>query len=281
MIGSRKIRPRPYRTNVNPAMATFLLPQLITCLVHSARATTPRLGSAMLSRLSAPTTLRTSSRAFSTSIALRAGPNDNSRDAPAPKRLNPLVGNASRRQPTEREPAPRARIPMTPKSMQPQQPVQTSPEAGMPPPPPAPESLLSNIELKKGEQHPYTASRTATPFNLDIASIIANKNVSFGQGISADPMARPRVRAKAVTGRTVFVRDRMTPTSGPTPMIALRVLNKMVREQQVKTKFHSQKFHERKGLKKKRLRSQRWRTRFKSGFKATVNRVLELKRQGW
>lgn len=297
LIGSKKIRPRPYRTNVNPEHRNFSAsaahhlsgvrssvddnfkqPIAIGGSWSGKMATTSRLGSAVLSRLSAPT-LRPSSRAFSTSIALRAGPNSNGRDAPPPQRMNPLVGNFSRRQPTAEEPAVRTRAPMTPRSLKPQQPVEAS--SDLPPPPPTPESLLPNLELKTDEQHPYTASKTATPFNLDIASIIANKNASFGQGISADPMARPRVRAKAVTGRTVFVKDRMTPTSGPTPMIAFRVLNKMVREQQVKTKFHSQKFHERKGLKKKRLRSQRWRTRFKSGFKETVNRVLELKRQGW
>lgn len=316
MIGSKKPDHGLIAPTLIRSIATFLLRQLITCLVHparstttsssqlqlavvglarcktqlnceppnpmltSSRATTSRLGSAMLSRLSAPT-LRTSSRAFTTSIALRAGPNSNGRDAPPPQRMNPLVGNISRRQPTAEEPAVRTRAPMTPRSLKPQQPVEASSQSDLPPPPPTPESLLPNIELKSDEQHPYTASKTATPFNLDIASIIANKNASFGQGISADPMTRPRVRAKAVTGRTVFVKDRMTPTSGPTPMLAFRVLNKMVREQQVKTKFHSQKFHERKGLKKKRLRSQRWRTRFKSGFKETVNRVLELKRQGW
>jgi ribosomal protein S21 len=94
-------------------------------------------------------------------------------------------------------------------------------------------------------------------------------------------VTRPQIRAKPVTGRTVFVKDRITKTSGPTPMVALRVLNRIVREDQVKNKFHSQKFHERKGLKKKRLRSQRWRSRFKHGFKATVSRVIELKKQGW
>ena len=73
----------------------------------------------------------------------------------------------------------------------------------------------------------------------------------------------------------------MSKTTAPTPTIALRVLNKMVRDEQVRNKYHSQKFHERKGLKKKRLRSQRWRARFKTGFKATVARVKELKKQGW
>ncbi|KAK7420532.1 hypothetical protein QQX98_002731 [Neonectria punicea] len=248
---------------------------MLTCR----RATTPRFGSTMLSRLSTTPTMRAaSSRAFTTSIALRTD-SPYSRDSVAPTaaaRKNPLVGNTPRREPQQESPA----WTRTPRSFNPR-PSQTEPKSDLPPPPSVPGSLLSGEPAKSNEQHPYTASKTATPFNLDIASIIANKAVAFGEGIESNPMARPRIRAKAVTGRTVFVKDRITPTSAPTPMIALRVLNKMVREQQVKTKFHSQKFHERNGLKKKRLRSQRWRTRFKNGFKETVNRVLELKRQGW
>lgn len=89
------------------------------------------------------------------------------------------------------------------------------------------------------------------------------------------------MRAKAVAGRTVFIKDRLTPQSAPTPAVALRVLDRMCRDQKIKNKFHSQKFHERKGLRKKRLRSQRWRARFKTGFRAAVSRVMELKKQGW
>ncbi|KAH7146295.1 hypothetical protein EDB81DRAFT_794813 [Dactylonectria macrodidyma] len=242
-------------------------------------ATTSRLGSAMLSspmlsRLSAPT----SHRAFSTSIALRAGPFD--RDAPPPKRMNPLVGNISRRQPTEKEP--QARNPAPPRPTKKQPPAAASPEADLPPPPPPPDSILANIALKPTEQqHPYTAAKTARPFNLDIASIIANKSMAFGEDIGSDPMNRPIIRAKAVTGRTVFIKGRPSQTTGTSPVSALRILSRLVREQHIKTKFHSQKFHERKGLKKKRLKSQRWRARFKIGFKAAVSRVMELKKQGW
>ncbi|KAK7416230.1 hypothetical protein QQZ08_012081 [Neonectria magnoliae] len=309
-VTNGKSEPRPYRTNVDPGHGDFSASaahppwsvvqasvvdddnfssanlQLGAHRGSSSRdmPTTPRFGSTMLSRLSTTPTMRAaSSRAFTTSIALRSGPSY-SRDSIAPTaaaRTNPLVGNAPRREPQQESPAwtrtPQAR---TPRSFNPR-PSQPEARSDLPPPPSVPGSLLSGEPAKSNEQHPYTASKTATPFNLDIASIIANKAIAFGEGIESNPMTRPRIRAKAVTGRTVFVRDRITPTSAPTPMIALRVLNKMVREQQVKTKFHSQKFHERNGLKKKRLRSQRWRSRFKNGFKETVNRVLELKRQGW
>jgi len=44
---------------------------------------------------------------------------------------------------------------------------------------------------------------------------------------------------------------------------------------------NKQRFHERPGLKRKRLRRERWRKRFQEGFKATVNRVKQLKHQGW
>ncbi|KAH6894623.1 hypothetical protein B0T10DRAFT_546104 [Thelonectria olida] len=231
-------------------------------------ATTPRIGSMVLSRASAPSTFTTTSRAFSTSIVVRAGRYRNTPEEPAtPVRSNPLVGNrAFNREPPKKssEPPKRSSEPITP-----------------PPPPPSPSSILSKMaapasEVKEESKYPYTAAKP-----VDLASIIANKSISFASNVDLRPMARPQIRAKAVTGRTVFIKERISNTSAPTPTFAFRVLNKMLREQQVKTKFHSQRFHERKGLKRKRLASQRWRSRFKTGFKATVNRVLELKRQGW
>ncbi|KAM5342323.1 hypothetical protein ACJ41O_013289 [Fusarium nematophilum] len=224
-----------------------------------------RIGSAMLSRTAAPSV----SRAFSTSIALRAGPND---DAPQRVRTNPLIGNITRLQTPEPK-APEPKAPEVKAAPVEQKPVGPPVSDIPPPPPPATEPTPAK------PSSPATSKPAA--FNLDIASIIANKASAFGASVATDPMSRPQIRAKPVTGRTVFVKDRITSTSGPTPMVALRVLQRIVREQQVKTKYHSQRFHERKGLKKKRLRSQRWRARFKHGFKATVNRVIELKKQGW
>ncbi|RSL60661.1 hypothetical protein CEP54_006641 [Fusarium duplospermum] len=146
------------------------------------------------------------------------------------------------------------------------------------PPPPPPTTAAAEDQSKPAQKHPYSAA--SDTFDI-VSNLIANKAMAYGEAIATNPIDRPQIRAKAVTGRTVFVKERITRTSGPTPMVALRVLNRMIREDQVKNKFHSQKFHERKGLKKKRLRSQRWRARFKHGFKATVSRVIELKKQGW
>jgi hypothetical protein len=150
-----------------------------------------------------------------------------------------------------------------------------------PPPPPAAPVVPEAVEPKERAPYAYDAV-DRVPITLDISGIVSEKSAAYAHKHSvSNPMDKPKVRAKAVAGRTVFIKDRLSPTSAPTPMVALRVLDKMCRDQKIKNKFHSQKFHERKGLKKKRLRSQRWRARFKTGFKAAVHRVVELKKQGW
>lgn len=75
-------------------------------------------------------------------------------------------------------------------------------------------------------------------------------------------------------GRTVAVYDGDLPG-------ALRRMDIRVATNGIRKAFHSQKFHERPGLKRKRLASARWRVRFREGFKATVQTVKHLKKQGW
>lgn len=217
---------------------------LLNSMLTLFRAASCRIGSSMLSRVATPSTCL-AKRTFTTSLAFRTGP----------------------KIPTDEE-APPAVAPL----------ARSNPLIGSVPPSPPPADSTAEPTTESKSSHAYDASK---PFSLDIASIIANKSSAFGTELVSDPIARPQIRAKPVTGRTVFIKDRVTKTTGPTPMVALRVLNRIIREDQVKNKFHSQKFHERKGLKKKRLRSQRWRSRFKHGFKATVSRVMELKKQGW
>ncbi|KYK57422.1 hypothetical protein DCS_04431 [Drechmeria coniospora] len=212
------------------------------------------------------------------SAAMSTHDSNPSNSRPPAARINPLVGSHAPAQPqvlsnepsvsTKPSPPSNSSLPLTPP----------------PPPPPPATSEDAGLESSKAQakQYPYTAADASTPINLDIASIITNKSAAYGLSLgNGDPLSTPQVRTAAVTGRTVFVKDRLTPTSAPTPTIALRVLERMCRDQKVRNKYHSQKFHERKGLRKKRLRSQRWRARFKTGFKATVNRVIELKKQGW
>lgn len=221
----------------------------------------------MLSRIAAPA----QARAFSTSLAVRFNASRPAFD----DRRNPLVGNFVPRAPAPKPAAaPKAR-----------------PEAAtadfVPPPPPPPAESASPAAQEASSQKstspfPYTAADASTPFNFDIAEIVAARSAAYGQSLNVgDPLLRPKIRTEAVSGRTVFIKNYLSPTSAPTPAVAIRVLDRMCRDQKVRNKYHSQKFHERKGLKKKRLRSQRWRARFKMGFKAAVSKVMDLKKQGW
>lgn len=62
---------------------------------------------------------------------------------------------------------------------------------------------------------------------------------------------------------------------------AFKMVDMNCSRNKIKGDSNRQRFHERPGLKRKRLASQRWRVRFQAGFRATVNRVKQLKRQGW
>jgi ribosomal protein S21 len=62
---------------------------------------------------------------------------------------------------------------------------------------------------------------------------------------------------------------------------AFALLQQACGKNKVARDFTKQRFHERPGLKRKRLKSERWRARFKLGFRATVQRVQELRAQGW
>jgi small subunit ribosomal protein MRP21 len=78
-------------------------------------------------------------------------------------------------------------------------------------------------------------------------------------------------------GRTVHVDNQR----GIDVARAFRSMEIQVAKNSVRKEFARQKFHERPGKKRKRLHSERWRKRFKAGFKATVKRVLKMRKQGW
>ncbi|KAG6006839.1 hypothetical protein E4U21_006646 [Claviceps maximensis] len=248
----------------------------------------------MLGRMVASPSHAITTRAFSSAMPVRFSSNKPSYNDTynntysQPVRLNPLVGNVAPVQPTpptsktvissSSGPSPSPRTPVS----------EPDPDTPMPPftppPPPPPPSTESTDEVAppKKPQTSFAYNATDDHSIVDIADIISDKASKYGSthGIQ-NPLDRPNVRTKAVVGRTVFIKDRLAQQSAPTATVAIRVLDRLCRDQKIKNKYHSQKFHERKGLKKKRLTSQRWRARFKTGFKAAVNRVLELKRQGW
>jgi small subunit ribosomal protein MRP21 len=92
---------------------------------------------------------------------------------------------------------------------------------------------------------------------------------------NAPPPARTPMRFTPSTGRTVYITPQIDVGKG------FRLMEQLVGRNKVRSTFNYQRFHERPGLKRKRLKSLRWRKRFMVGFKAAVNRVKQLKKQGW
>jgi small subunit ribosomal protein MRP21 len=107
---------------------------------------------------------------------------------------------------------------------------------------------------------------------LEVADLMKDisKNIN-----NAPPPARTPMRLTPSTGRTVYITPQIDVGKG------FRLMEQLVARNKVKSTFNYQRFHERPGLKRKRLHSLRWRKRFMAGFKAAVNRVKQLKKQGW
>ncbi|KAK2836869.1 hypothetical protein FQN49_006645 [Arthroderma sp. PD_2] len=87
----------------------------------------------------------------------------------------------------------------------------------------------------------------------------------------------PELRLNPKLGRTVAV----DPTRGVDVNSAFAMMESQVGRNSVRYDSVTQRFHIRRGQKRKMLRGKRWRVLFKRSFVATVNRCMELKRQGW
>ena len=89
--------------------------------------------------------------------------------------------------------------------------------------------------------------------------------------------AKRTVRSRPAVGRTIEVQ----PDRGVDVGRALRNLDMTCSVNRVRLDQSRQRFHERPGMKRKRLKSERWRKMFKQSFRATVMRVMEMRRKGW
>ncbi|CCU76998.1 Ribosomal protein S21 domain-containing protein [Blumeria hordei DH14] len=87
--------------------------------------------------------------------------------------------------------------------------------------------------------------------------------------------ARQPIDLSPSSGRCVIITEKTD------VMTAFKQMEVSCNKNRIRREANAQRFHERPGLKRKRLKQQRWRQRFLTGFKAVVNRVQELKRQGW
>ena len=91
------------------------------------------------------------------------------------------------------------------------------------------------------------------------------------------PRARRTIQSRPSVGRTI----ELDPHKGIDFGRSLNMLGARLAQNKVRGMKSKQQFHERPGMKRKRLRSERWRRFFKAGFQATVQRVKQMKMQGW
>jgi len=90
------------------------------------------------------------------------------------------------------------------------------------------------------------------------------------------PLPLP-IRLGPTIGRTI----RVDPDRSIDVARAFKLLDMLVKRNNIKVDERRQKFHERTGIKKKRLKSERWRRSFKDGFRGMIEKVMKMKRQGW
>ncbi|RCI09881.1 hypothetical protein L249_3876, partial [Ophiocordyceps polyrhachis-furcata BCC 54312] len=233
----------------------------------------PRCSLALLSKAST-SLLRppTTSRALSIS---RSSPRSEARSddqqaaKPSPSTYNPNQQFWSNSEPSSKPPVAA-------------DPLSTWRRKNLPPPPPPP-SPATDASSDRQE----SSSFATTPHHAyDTNHINVHHAVEeiYRESVSVvvDPRQMPKIHTKAVTGRTIFIIPRRSgPNTAPTVSSAFRAMNRLVREQKLRQKFHSQKVHLRPGMKRKILKSKRWRARFMEGFRAVASRAQELKRQGW
>ncbi|WQF85552.1 Putative small ribosomal subunit protein bS21 [Colletotrichum destructivum] len=142
-----------------------------------------------------------------------------------------------------------------------------------PPPPPAALFGAAPASREKKPDSPFMYDATSDVF--DISKIIAMESDEFMKKHYPTGQQEPPLRTRPSTGRTIHLGGNIDLPR------ALKNLDYQCRKNKLKRQWHSQRFHERPGKKRKRLVSERWRARFKEGFQATVQRVQELKNQGW
>ncbi|CZT49155.1 uncharacterized protein RSE6_09954 [Rhynchosporium secalis] len=134
--------------------------------------------------------------------------------------------------------------------------------------------LMATLNLKKRDNSRMQVNRMK-----DVGSFSNRIGGSFADAMAAETgvfkAARKPILLNPSTGRSVSVTSQIDVAK------SFRLMEMRCARNRIKRDSMTQRYHERGGMKRKRLRRERWRKRFLEGFKATIVRVKQLKRQGW
>lgn len=125
-------------------------------------------------------------------------------------------------------------------------------------------SLAAQVE-RDASKHAETAGVKRSLFSWSAEDFERKYNLNKVENIRLSPSV----------GRMAYV------NSQSDPAVAIRRVNGTAFANGLPKMAMQQKSHERKALRRKRKLREAWRQRFRIGFKAAVNRAMELRRQGW
>lgn len=100
---------------------------------------------------------------------------------------------------------------------------------------------------------------------------------SYGGSEVKKNKQEPELRLSPSLGRTVAVDH----VRGFDAARAIGKLESLCAANKVRIQEKEQRFHIRRGQMRKNLRSRRWRATFKFSFQKTIERCMQLRRQGW
>ncbi|KAI9682708.1 MAG: hypothetical protein M1829_006695 [Trizodia sp. TS-e1964] len=121
----------------------------------------------------------------------------------------------------------------------------------------------------------FNIPRSPAPSINYPASTIRDPDLKRSFGKKKKPVVS--LKLDSSLGRTVYIDS----TRGMDFNKAVRIMETNCARNSLRRDFSKQRFHERPGIKRKRLKSERWRKGFKVAFKATVQKVKMMKKQGW
>ena len=154
-----------------------------------------------------------------------------------------------------------------------------------PPPPSATAAYVDNAYRSWADK----SQAGLTPGSIAGSMLMpGNKDGSrMGQRVNANLFAnhpgqsrrrlKRTIRSSPTVGRTVEVEEKAGVDLGR----AFQKLARLISDNHVRDDQYLQKYHERPGLKRKRLKHIRWQRLFKAGFQATVQRAIQMRKQGW
>ena len=145
---------------------------------------------------------------------------------------------------------------------------------------------IDAAEQEKEKDQDQTPAPASPPAKTDIEHRIGSRSYQPKYKMASYPLSRyglplepasssvRTMKSSPMVGRSFSVRKGDVGT-------ALKYLNILCLNENIKKDARTQKFYERPGAMRKRLRRVRHKARFKHGFSATVERIKEMRRKGW